>query len=224
MPRDSTDTKARLLREAEHLFATRGVYQVTVREITTAAGQRNVSAINYHFGSRDGLLREILLRHGEPTDRERGRLLADVGADVSTRDLVMCLLLPMTAHFATDAGRDYLRIVAQLTGRFAVWREEDDLSPPYLRRILGLIEERPAHVTTAVRRERVVGVIMLMTTALAERARQLASQRRVRLAEPVFVANLADMIVGALDAPSGPLPGRSQPLARQPTRPSGDRP
>ena len=34
MPRDSTATKERLLREAERLFARRGLYQVTVREIT----------------------------------------------------------------------------------------------------------------------------------------------------------------------------------------------
>ena len=44
----------RLLREAERLFARRGLYQVKVREIIEAAGQRNVSALNYHFGSREG--------------------------------------------------------------------------------------------------------------------------------------------------------------------------
>ena len=54
MPRDATATNERLLREAERLFARRGLYQVTVREITEAAGQRNVSALNYHFGSREG--------------------------------------------------------------------------------------------------------------------------------------------------------------------------
>lgn len=46
MPRDGTATKARLLREAERLFARRGVWQITVREITQAAGQRNVSALS----------------------------------------------------------------------------------------------------------------------------------------------------------------------------------
>lgn len=203
MPRDSTETKARLLREAEGLFATRGVYQVTTREITEAAGQRNVSAINYHFGSRDGLLRAILLRYGDVTDVERGRLLDRVGTQATARDLVLCLLLPMIAHFGTDGGRDYLRIVAQLTGQFAVWRQEDELSPPYLRRILSRLEDMADHLPPAIRRERVVAVIMLMTTALAERARQLSSGRRPALSESMFVANLADMIVGALDAPLG---------------------
>ena len=56
MPRDASDTRARLLAEAERLFAIRGVHETTTREITEAAGQRNVSAVTYHFGSRDALL------------------------------------------------------------------------------------------------------------------------------------------------------------------------
>ncbi len=72
MPRDSTATKERLLREAERLFARRGLYQVTVREITEAAEQRNVSALSYHFGSREGLLDAILVAPRRP-DRRRTR-------------------------------------------------------------------------------------------------------------------------------------------------------
>ena len=205
MPRDASETKARLREEAERLFAGRGVWQVTVREITEAAGQRNTSALSYHFGSREGLLREILLHHGLHLDDERGRLLAELGEAASTRDLVAALLVPFAEPLATDAGRNYLRIVAQLVGRFASWRSVDDaeLTPPYLRRILTMLEERPPSIPASVRRQRVIGVIMLMTTAMAERARALQSGRPVELDEPTFLANLADMIVGALEAPLG---------------------
>ena len=37
MPRDATETRARLLLEAERLFATRGYHQTTTREITAQA-------------------------------------------------------------------------------------------------------------------------------------------------------------------------------------------
>jgi TetR/AcrR family transcriptional regulator, regulator of cefoperazone and chloramphenicol sensitivity len=207
VPRDASETKARLREEAERLFAGRGVWQVTVREITEAAGQRNTSAVSYHFGSREGILREILLHHGLHLDDERGRLLADLGEAATTRDLVAALLVPFAEPLATDAGRNYLRIVAQLVGRFASWRSVDDpeLTPPYLRRILSMLEERPPSIPPAVRRQRVIGVIMLMTTAMAERARALQSGRPMELDEPTFLANLADMIVGALDAPLGPV-------------------
>ena len=146
MPRDSTETKARLVREAERLFARRGVYQVTIREITEAAGQRNVSALSYHFGSREGVLHEILVQHGDPVDVARGELFARLGPSPSTRELVACLLLPYAGCLSTPRGRNYLRIVAQLTGRFAGWNIESDLTPPHLSRILHLLEDRPLDV------------------------------------------------------------------------------
>src|SRR5215216_5225918 len=159
MPRDATETRERLLAEARRLFATTGVFQTTSREIVEAAGQRNVSALTYHFGSREGVLRAILARFDEVLDAERGELLARIGDDAPTRQLVAALLIPYARPLRSSEGRDYLRIVAQLGERFAQWRDEE-LTGPYLRRILGLLESRPADVPRAVRRERVVGAIM----------------------------------------------------------------
>jgi AcrR family transcriptional regulator len=202
VPRDSTATKERLLREAERLFARRGLYQVQVREIVEAAGQRNVSALNYHFGSREGLLDAILDRHGEPTDLARGEVLARVGRDAPSRDLVDALVVPYAAHLSEPDGRDYLRIVAQLSARFSTWREPAPGTGPFLREILGILEQRPPEVAPAVRRERVVELIMLMTVAMAERARAIESPRRTpELDEPTFVENLTDVLVGVLEAP-----------------------
>ena len=204
MPRDATATRERLLREAERLFATRGVYQVTAREIHEAAGQRNASALTYHFGSREGVLTQILLRHGNPMDVERGRLLAELGERADTRSLLGTLLVPYSHPLASASGRDYLRIVAQLTDMFPDWHEEGELRPPNLRRILTVLEERPPEVPVAIRRERVVGAIMLMTSAMAERARLMEGRRKLELDEPTFLGNLADMITGVLEAPMGP--------------------
>jgi TetR/AcrR family transcriptional regulator, regulator of cefoperazone and chloramphenicol sensitivity len=202
MPRDSTATKERLLREAERLFARRGLYQVTVREITEAAEQRNVSALNYHFGSREGLLDAILARHGDPTDVARGEMLAAVGREASSRDLVAALVVPYAAHLSRPDGRDYLRIVAQLSARFSTWREPAPGTGPYLREILGILEDRPPELAAAIRRERVVEMIMLMTVAMAERARAIESHRRApELDEPTFIENLTDVLVGVLQAP-----------------------
>lgn len=53
------ETRERLLREAERLFAERGFNDVTVRELCTAA-RANVAAVNYHFGDKLGLYREVL--------------------------------------------------------------------------------------------------------------------------------------------------------------------
>ena len=203
MPRDATETRERLLAEARRLFATQGVFQTTSREIVEAAGQRNVSALTYHFGSREGVLRAILLGFDEVLDAERGQLLARIGEDASTRDLVAALLVPYARPLATVEGRDYLRIVAQLAERFPEWRDAT-LTGPYLRRILGILERRPKELRPAIRRERVVSAITLMTAAMGERARLLAERRRGRLDDATFLANLADMLVGVLEAPPGP--------------------
>jgi AcrR family transcriptional regulator len=218
VPRDSTATKTSLLREAERLFARRGLYRVTLREITDAAGQRNVSAINYHFGSREGLLEAILARHGDPTDAARGELRAQLGPDPSTRDLVAALVVPFAAHLADPAGRDYLRIVAQLASGYVEWREPRAGTGPHLRDILSVLEERPADLPAAVRRERVGEMIMLMTVATSARARRLESQRPVELDDDGFVVNLTDVLVGVLDAPQhGPLPAGLGAHALRPT-------
>lgn len=53
------ETRERLLRQAEVLFAERGFNDVTVREICSAA-HANVAAVNYHFGDKLGLYREVM--------------------------------------------------------------------------------------------------------------------------------------------------------------------
>jgi len=219
VPRDATETRTRLLRAAERLFATRGIYRTTTREILDEAGQRNVSALSYHFGSRSGVLREILLRHGDPLDTERGELLARAEDDASSRELVAALVVPLAARLATPDGRDYLRIVAQLTEEFPAWRVETELTPPNLRRILGLLETRPEGVPPEIRRERVVLAIMLMTSAMAERARATDTDGPgPELAEDAFVDNLTDVIVAALETPASaatPAPGAGRKLVRR---------
>ena len=53
------ETRERLLEAAKRLFAERGFKHVTVREICRAA-QANVASVNYHFGDKLGLYREIV--------------------------------------------------------------------------------------------------------------------------------------------------------------------
>ena len=202
MPPDATTTRALLLREAERLFARRGLYQVTVREIVEAAGQRNVSALNYHFGSREGVLDAILDRHGEHIDVARGEMLEQIGRDAPSRDLVAALVVPYLANVEDPSGRDYLRIVAQLSTRFSTWRDPESRGTGrWLIEILGILEDRAAGGSLAVRRERVVEMIMLMTAAASERARSIESNRPLELDDETFAANLTDVLVAVLEAP-----------------------
>lgn len=65
-----TGPKLRLIEAAETLFADQGFDTVSVRDITTAA-KANVAAVNYHFGSREGIVNATLARYLAPTNSER---------------------------------------------------------------------------------------------------------------------------------------------------------
>lgn len=123
-----------------------------------------------------------------------------LGDDPSLAELVSCLVVPYAALLATSGGRSYLRIVVQLRGRFAAWRvESDEMTTVHLARVLDELEARP-RASLAVRRERIVGLIMLMTGATAERARHLDEQAEEALTHDEFVANLVTMCSAVLAA------------------------
>ncbi len=63
-------TKQRLIEAAEALFADEGFDRVSVRDITNKAGA-NVAAVNYHFGSREGLVAVVMARYINPVTEER---------------------------------------------------------------------------------------------------------------------------------------------------------
>ncbi|MCF8144005.1 MAG: CerR family C-terminal domain-containing protein [Deltaproteobacteria bacterium] len=63
-----TDSKDRILDEAEALFAEKGFHAVTVREITQAA-HCNLAAVNYHFGNKQNLYVEVFKTRWMPRAR-----------------------------------------------------------------------------------------------------------------------------------------------------------
>ena len=81
MPRNADDTRAQLIRAAERLFAERGVDAVSLREINREADQRNATALQYHFGDRQGLIRSILAKHELMVDASRNQMLDEIEKD-----------------------------------------------------------------------------------------------------------------------------------------------
>lgn len=67
-------TKEKLLDSAEKLFAKKGLKDTSVRDITGEADV-HLAAVNYHFRSKDGLIRAVMERRIEPLNRQRLRLL-----------------------------------------------------------------------------------------------------------------------------------------------------
>lgn len=72
---EPVETRERIKRVALELFGQRDPDSVSVRQIAREVGQKNVSLLNYYFGSKEGLLRELILDCARITDTDRQRRL-----------------------------------------------------------------------------------------------------------------------------------------------------
>lgn len=78
---DGHATRLHILETAGQLFAERGFAESTSKEICTRAGT-NMAAVNYHFGSRDGLYEAVLIEaHRQLVSMDELVSLANVPAD-----------------------------------------------------------------------------------------------------------------------------------------------
>ncbi|BCJ39540.1 TetR family transcriptional regulator [Actinoplanes ianthinogenes] len=108
-------TRDTMLRTAERLFAEHGVASVSNRQISEASGQGNNAAVNYHFGTKSDLVREIVRRHAGPMEEIRRGLLERYSGSTELRDWVTCVVRSITDHLdALGHPSWYARFAAQL--------------------------------------------------------------------------------------------------------------
>jgi hypothetical protein len=217
MGRDASATRERLIEAGTRLFAEHGIDAVRVREINTEAGQRNSSALHYHFGSREGLLQAILAEHRGPMERHRAELLDALEREGRTDDLralVATMVLPLMAELSTASGRAYLRIIPQYIGRYSpsFSKLPKSYGPDGIRRTVALSVACLGHLPDDERETRVDLTMEYVTYAVARRARDIDEGVPLRLPEERFVSAVLDLAVGGLgsavtfDAPPGHLP------------------
>lgn len=119
MGEDGTDTKERLLDAAELLMAEHGIEGAELNEIHRLAGQRNRSAVAYHFGDRDGLLLAIGARRRAVANATRNRALdrLEREGEFTVRALVDAMVRPLAVHLADAQQRAYLVVLAEAATR-----------------------------------------------------------------------------------------------------------
>ena len=201
----STGTREALLAAAERLFAEHGMYAVSNRQISEAAGQGNNAAACYHFGSRTDLLRAIESKHRTPIEELRAQMLADVGDSSELRDWVGTLVRPLTGHLAALGNPSwYARFAAQAMADPA-YRQvvtADALSSPVLVQAIDGINRCLPDLPRRVRFERIVMARNLLMHTCAEHEGELAEHGpRSRSAWPIAAEGLIDAIVGLWRAP-----------------------
>ncbi|WP_020108046.1 helix-turn-helix domain-containing protein [Nocardia sp. 348MFTsu5.1] len=115
----SEGARSRLLTTARKLFAERGLDAVSLREIIREAGVKHATAIQYHFGDREGLIAAILATHEARVDTRREAMLDQYEATgiPDRRTIAAIMVRPLARELEDQDGRHFLRINAQVVQR-----------------------------------------------------------------------------------------------------------
>jgi AcrR family transcriptional regulator len=175
-----------MLEAAERRFAEDGIEAVSLRQIAAESGQRNTSAVAYHFGTRAALVGALYEHRMAPINARRLEFLdahphaAHPDADADVRVYVRALVEPLaeTLTDAEKAGRPswYLRFLAEAMrypeydpAALALERREASS----IRVLISGLQEATSHLRLppGVFAERMRLVALLVITTLADRER-----------------------------------------------------
>ena len=124
-------SKRKLLDAAEQLFADKGFEAVSVRDITQLA-KANVAAVNYHFGSRDGLMSLVMTRYMHAGQLRSGLHGLDAlerkwsGKSVPLEEIIDALVRPLVGQVKKSELSE--RLFYKLMGR--IFAQQGDGLPP----------------------------------------------------------------------------------------------
>jgi TetR/AcrR family transcriptional regulator, regulator of cefoperazone and chloramphenicol sensitivity len=187
-------TREKLLEAAGEVFAERGYYNATIREICRKAGA-NVAAVNYTFGDKLGLYTEVLrLSKRAP---EMARLTEVMDAAGSPQELLRNLIRVRLVSLCGGKGPNWgFRIMmhefSQPTP--AMTRVIDEEMRPVYKRVLKAVGEiigrPPEHEKTRLCNNSIIGQVLFYTFSLPVLSRlqpelKLTPEQLGRIAEHV---------------------------------------
>jgi AcrR family transcriptional regulator len=195
---------------ARRLFAERGIDGVSVREIVEAAGQRNGGSLHYHFGSKEALVRELIVDGAKKIDECRNVLLDEIescGTPLTLRKVIEALVWP-SINFSGEAPgvETYIRFICvlQMSHRqMFLDALENRWNSGYLR-CLSMIRQMLTKVSPPILNQRLIFMGIYLPAILAAREAALDEQRGTH---PFWSAahtmdNLIDSIEHLLDGPT----------------------
>ncbi len=113
------DTRRRILAAAETLFMERGFAATSMRSITARA-RVNLAAVNYHFGSKEALIREVFESRLGPLNAARVTYLDDFeraadGRPLAVEQIIEAILAPAlrVSRDPLDGGSVFLRLLGR---------------------------------------------------------------------------------------------------------------
>jgi AcrR family transcriptional regulator len=200
-----SSTQEAILKAAERLYAEHGMFAVSNRQVSEAAGQGNNAAVGYHFGTKTDLVRAIEQKHRASIERLLERMVAETGDSADLRDWIACLVCSLTEHLAQLGNPTwYARFAAQALTDPAYHKIviKDALGSPALVQVVEGITRCLPDLPLAVVTERNIMARNLMMHTCADFERAFAEGAAVpRTSWEAVGSGLIDAIVGLWLAP-----------------------
>jgi AcrR family transcriptional regulator len=116
---ETRNGRTAIIEAAEALFAEYGLHGASFRQISEAAKQKNASAIQYHFGSRDQLVEAVFenrMRHVNPKRLALLEAVQPTGGTQESRALVSTWVWPLAEELRPrEEGNHYVQFMARAT-------------------------------------------------------------------------------------------------------------
>jgi AcrR family transcriptional regulator len=197
-----------LMRTAEQLFASKGIDAVSLNEINKAAGQRNTSALHYHFGSKKALVDTIIYHHydaiGEQINR-RLDLFEQLSDEQQTpRRLLQAMITPFADQLDSERGNYYLSIVSQVFMRSTdmILNGHPGIEDTARRRIYRLVQQTMMPLPAELGAARQVLYASLTFHSLANFSKVNEQKSEAVLGgKTLFVNNLLDSLEAVINNP-----------------------
>jgi AcrR family transcriptional regulator len=191
-------TALQLLVSAERLFAEHGLAGVSLRQISLAAGSSNNSAIRYHFGSKEDLLRAIFAYRLNDLTLRRSLLRARADPD-DIRGQLEAHVVPLI-ELAESPDSSYVSFIEQLqrAGAVEVFLRQENAMKSQEEFTLVMQRLLP-HIAEPARSLRIRQVQDLAVHLAAERERAIRRNDAI-IPFALFVSNVIDGLAGFVEA------------------------
>ncbi|MEM7218757.1 MAG: hypothetical protein AAF515_10350 [Pseudomonadota bacterium] len=206
----SEATKDALMRAAEELVAQGGMENLSIKRIIAVAGQKNESALQYHFKNLSGLLDAIHTQRSEQVQAERAASLAATLRASSEPSLRQICMLMVEPTFALAKANVAFRRYVKAFGHELAMSDASPLEVAFTKGGGGasgqqtgiLLRKVLPHLDEADYRRRMEAAIMLCSASMYHQARQKSAFRGQQ--SELFLHSLVDALVGMFSAPVSP--------------------
>ena len=196
----AVDTRNRLMRAMEKLSAEKDPENVSVKELIEEAGQKNESVLQYHFGSKAGLLAAIHKARFTQTQVKRREMLAESLAkktSPSVRELWHLVVGPTFQLCKIDPGhRQWAKAWGAKNAALVRPTLEEEMIDEgnSVQIITNLLKSSLPHLDDTMFENRCLNVVRFSNLSMSNQAREKGgfSGRKAEL----FLSNLVDLLVG----------------------------